>query len=109
MPDGGETVDGRRSPLPDAAVADLRADERRRRLLSHLADTDGAVPIADAARAVAESEASTDVTDEAVEAVRREIFQEHLPKLTATGVVRYDSLVGTVELDTDDERLVGEG
>ena len=32
------------------------------------------------------------------EAMIEELFTEHIPKLTATGVVAYDSLLGAVEL-----------
>ncbi|WP_436932721.1 DUF7344 domain-containing protein [Halosimplex halobium] len=115
--DGGETDDpvtgddteGDR--LPASAVADLRASERRRRVLAELAER-GEVPVSDLASHVvaAERDEPADaVPDEAVDGARRDLFQEHLPKLTATGVVRYDSLVGTVELATADSRVLGDG
>ena len=36
------------------------------------------------------------------ERVRDDFFQRHLPKLTATDVVRYNSMLGTVELTSPD-------
>lgn len=109
LPDGGETA--RRDRLPDSVVADLRESDRRRHALSVLAERSESLPVSDLARHVVARERGeqTDaVPDEEVDAARRDLFQRHLPKLTATGVVRYDSLVGTVELATDDGRLLGE-
>jgi len=108
--DGGERDESGDARLPASVIADLRASGRRRRALACLAEGDDAVPISDLARRVvaAERGESTDaVPDGAVESARSDLFQRHLPKLTATGVVRYDSLVGTVDLATDDPRLLG--
>ncbi|WP_459194034.1 DUF7344 domain-containing protein [Halosimplex sp. J119] len=107
----GETGASDGTALPDSVIADLRADDRRCLVLSRLAESDRALPVSDLARHVAATERDEPVEeapDDAADAVRREIFQDHLPKLTATGVVRYDSLVGTVELAVDDERVVGD-
>jgi|GEM_PF-1236800 len=108
--DGGEPVQIQDGRLPDSAIADLREHERRRRALALLAEREEPVPVSDLARDVVAAERDQSVDDvpaDAVEAGRTELFQRHLPKLTATGVVRYDSLVGTVELATDDPRLLG--
>lgn len=112
--DGGETEDSGTAEgtdrLPASAVADLRTSERRRRALDCLAER-GDIPVSDLARRVvaAERDEPADaVPDEAVDGARRDLFQQHLPKLTATGVVRYDSLVGTVELATTDPRVLGD-
>ncbi|PSQ21620.1 hypothetical protein BRD06_11005 [Halobacteriales archaeon QS_9_67_15] len=89
-------------------VADIRSDDRRRRALARLAETERALPVSDLARQVAATERDEGVDDvptDAVDTVRRDLFETHLPKLTATEVVDYDSQVGTVELATDDERL----
>ncbi|WP_246391695.1 DUF7344 domain-containing protein [Halosimplex pelagicum] len=109
--DGGERGDSGDVRLPASAVADLRASGRRRRALERLAERGDAMPVTDLARRVVASERgepAETVPDDAVEAARSDLFQRHLPKLTATGVVRYDSLVGTVELATDDPRLLGD-
>jgi hypothetical protein len=85
---GGET-DG----LPAAVIEQLVADPRRRALLGLLIDRGEAVPVDDLAAHLAESaEPSRAERREA----RTEIYQEHLPKLTAPDVVAFDSLLGTV-------------
>ncbi|WP_276272131.1 DUF7344 domain-containing protein [Haloarcula litorea] len=95
--------------LPDAVVSDLLDADERRIALSILADR-GAMVVDDLAAAVvaarddcAESEVST--ADR--EAMREELYTEHVPKLTATGVVTYDSMTGTVELQR--QGIVGRG
>ena len=96
------------SMLPEDVIEDLVTDEGCRAVLSHLAARDDPVTVDDLARALAASEAGVPedaVGDEAVTTHREALFQRHLPKLTPTGVVEYDSLLCTVALDTDDERL----
>ena len=88
--------------LPGDVIDDLLGDERRQLLLVCLISRGGRMVIEDLAAHVRAREAGTD--PEAVEAgrrraVREEIFQHHLPKLTATGVVEYDSMLGTLELE----------
>ena len=66
------------------------------------------MPVEDLARQVVARErevAPSSVEREAVRATRDDVFQEQLPRLTPTGLVRYDSLLGTVRLATDDERV----
>jgi hypothetical protein len=82
--------------LPARVVADILADEHRRVLLSCLARR-GEMPVNDLAAEVLSREGET-VNEEDRRRMRREIYQAHLPKLTATGVVTYDSLRGTVAL-----------
>ena len=92
-----ETVDR----LPERVVNDLLSSDRRCRLLGCLADHDGCLPVTDLAAAVAARETGTDaeaVDPERHRAVRAEIYERHLPKLTATGVVEFDSMRGTVTL-----------
>ncbi|WP_235853493.1 DUF7344 domain-containing protein [Halosimplex salinum] len=108
--DGGETVRDDRAALPESVVADLRASERRCHALECLDSRDDPLPVSDLARAVAareRDEPRAEIPDDVVDTVRRDLFQRHLPKLTATEVVRYDSQVGTVALSTDDGRLLG--
>jgi predicted metal-dependent hydrolase len=67
--------------------------------------------VSDLARLVVAAERGKgpgDVSVDVAERVRADLFQRHLPKLIATGVVSYNSLVGTVELASDDPRLLGE-
>jgi len=115
-PPDAEPTD-RTERLPADAVADLLASDCRRRALSVLANAQEPIAVTDLARRVAALEGhtepsdvadadSTDVDTGKRDRLRREIYQRHLPKLTATEVVTYDSLVETVELATDDDRLV---
>jgi hypothetical protein len=82
--------------LPGRVVADILADERRRVLLSCLARR-GEMAVDDLAAELLSREDES-VSEENRRRMRAEIYQTHLPKLTATGVVRYDSLRGTVVL-----------
>jgi hypothetical protein len=84
--------------LPAAVIEDLLACEHRRTLLSVLHERDGPVPIGDLARELAPGSDADRVSDSDRRAARTEIYQAHLPKLTATGVVHFDSLLGEVEL-----------
>jgi len=79
--------------LPAAVIEGLVAEPRRRTLLGALIDHGGAVPVDDLAAQLAESAAPSRAERRVA---RTEIYQEHLPKLTATGVVGFDSVLGTV-------------
>ncbi len=92
----------RGSDLPGEVVEDILASERRRAMLSCLADADGPVVFDDLVGAVRASEGRAEpVEDDGGGEVRQEIYDRHLPKLTATGVVEYDSMCETVELVDD--------
>jgi hypothetical protein len=94
--------------IPDEVVADLLAEDRCRHVLAALYAADGPVTVCDLARAVLAREhgVDPDAVDEAeAAAVRENLFQEHLPRLTPTGLVEYDSLLGSVSVGTDDERV----
>ncbi|MFB6151307.1 MAG: hypothetical protein ABEJ40_05820 [Haloarculaceae archaeon] len=111
MPDGNprRRTDGGQEELPDDVVADLLAVDRCRLMLDCLSEREEPMAIDDLASAVAARELGTRpdrVDEETVERVRDDLFQRHLPKLTPTGIVAYDSLLGTVALDTADERVL---
>jgi len=109
--DGGEPAEAWGARLPSSAVADLLESRRRRRAIACLAESQGPIPVSDLARFVVADEQGTsprDVPFDAVEDAREDLFQHHLPKLVATGVVSYNSLVGTVELASEDPRLLGD-
>ena len=96
--DSGRSTD---ADLPDDVVDDLVEAPRRRALLRHLAECSEPVTLTDLAAALGAAEAGTEpaeVSRESRRAVREDIFQEDLPKLTATGVVEYDSMRGTISL-----------
>jgi len=89
------------SELPDAVVDDILDSGRRRLALEILAGQDEPIVIDDLAAAVWARERGcepTAVSREQRRTVRDEFFAEDLPKLTATGVVDYDSMVGTLSL-----------
>ena len=91
--------------LPEEVVDDLLSDDTRRRALSILADRDEPVVVADLAAAVLAAERDIEpaaVSDTDRDELTEELFTEHLPKLTATDIVSYDSMVGTVELQRHD-------
>ena len=98
-PDGNGAAEG--GALPDDVVADLLGSERRRYVLETLSRRETAMVVDDLAATVRAREVGT--SPEAVgpderRRVREDLYQRHLPKLTATGVVRHDSVLGTVEL-----------
>ena len=87
--------------LPPAVVEDLLAADSRRRVLAVLAERGEPMVVEDLARAVVA--ARKDCPASAVSAAERdkmaqELFTEHIPKLTATRTLRYDSMLGAVEL-----------
>ena len=103
---GGEDREGRGrvEQLPAHVVEDLLASERRRRMLRILAERSAPVVLDDLMRVVLAEERETipsEISTEACAAARTEAYEVHLPKLTAVDVVRYDSLVGTLELKDD--------
>lgn len=102
-----DTPDGPDSRLPDEVVADILDADRRRIALEILDEHEEPVVIDDLAAAVRARELDTDPesvpTDERRE-IRDEFFADHLPKLTATEVVSYNSLLGTLTL-ADDQRV----
>ncbi|MBV0901109.1 DUF7344 domain-containing protein [Haloarcula salina] len=93
------------SDLPEEVVSDLLGDEHRRRALSIMAARGEPMVVADLAAAILAVKREVDpdaVPDADRRALAEELYTEHLPKLTATGVVSYDSVVGKVELRRPD-------
>ena len=74
-------------------IEELVASPQRRAMLRLLIDRGEPVPVDDVA--VHLSEAAAPAREER-RALRTEVYQDHLPKLTATGVVAFDSMLGTV-------------
>ena len=98
--------------LPTPVVEDLLAETNRRIALSILADADEPIVVESlAAEVVATRDGGTPGEVDADEraAMREELYTDHIPKLTATDVVDYDSMVGRVELTrpelVDEDRL----
>jgi hypothetical protein len=89
------------SDLPGEVVADILSADRRRVMLRVLAEAEESVIVEDLAAAVAAREGETDlgsVDPETRRAVRDGIYDRHLPKLLATGVVEFDSMRCAVRL-----------
>ena len=81
--------------LPGEVVEDILSADRRRTLLSCLSDHGGEMAVRDLAACVSAREQG--VTEGNIEESDRnrlysDLYDEHLPKLTATGVVEFDSL-----------------
>jgi len=88
------------SHLPGEVVEDILSSERRRVMLSCLADCDGKMVVEDLAAAVCAAEGRP-IDEAARREAREDIYDRHLPKLTATGVVEYDSMREAIELLED--------
>jgi len=102
-------TDVERTRVPDDVVAALLDDERCRQTLSCLAAADEPVAVEDLARDIVARERDVDpdaIGSDTVRQARDELFQDCLPKLTPTGIVSYNSLLGTVSLASDDDRIV---
>ena len=98
---------GTEDDLPSAVVEDLLAADSRRRALSILEDRGEPMVVEDLARAIVAARRgcpASAVPTADTDAMAEELFTEHIPKLTATRVLRYDSMLGTVELRRSDLR-----
>jgi hypothetical protein len=87
--------------LPSAVVDDLLSAEHRRLALSILADRGEPMVVESLAAAVVAARddcPESVVSDVERESMAEELYTEHIPKLTATGVVTYNSMKGAVEL-----------
>jgi hypothetical protein len=93
--------------LPADVVADLVEHPRRRLALRTLA-AEGTMTVTDLARRVAaeeRGEAPEAVPDSVVRAVREDLYEHHVPKLTATGVAEYDSMRASLSLTRGTNRV----
>lgn len=82
-------------------VTDILMADRRRFALDILDAADDPMAIDDLAAAVRAHELGVDPDDVARperRSVREQFFEIHLPKLTATDVVEFDSVLGSVSL-----------
>ena len=92
---------GEQSTVPPQVVDDLLSVDTRQRALTILEERDEPLIVRDLATAVIAAQKGcpeSAVSDSERDELRSELFTEHIPKLLATGVLEYDSMVGTVEL-----------
>lgn len=91
-PNGGPSQPG--STLTHEEVYEILAHPRRRHVVAALHEGDSQWSLDELSRYVAEREydvLGTGVPEETVEQVSTSLYHAHLPKLTETGVVAYDS------------------
>lgn len=101
MSSGGESAD--HSTVPEEVVADLLDSRRRCHLLAQLTASDGEALVEDLVAAVGAAEnncAPSELEEPTLSEVRKEVFERHVPKLTAIGVVEYDSMLNRLRLET---------
>lgn len=86
--------------VPERVTEDLLASRRRCLVVTALAAAGGEAVVDDLTRALLAAEQSVDQagSDRGGQTLERELFEQHLPKLTATGLVEYDSMLDTVRL-----------
>lgn len=95
--------------LPEMVIEELLAEPYRRAMLQSLRAHDGAVTVRQLALHVVARERSISpdaVPPQARDRARERLYKHHLPKLTATGVVRYNSRNASVELDRAADQLL---
>ena len=96
--------------LPAEVTAELLCSRHRCLILITLAEQ-GDVAVVDlAARLAADAASEPAAVDESArDRMRQEIYDHHLPKLAATGVVKYDSALDKLRLlDFDAVRTAGQ-
>lgn len=95
--------------LPDDVVFGLLANERRRQVLTYLADGGNPASLSDLAEHIASSENDKPVaalTSQERKRVYVGLHQAHLPKMDDASVVDYDQPSGSVELRPEANQLL---
>ncbi len=103
--DTGDAVEDDEASEPAASLSKddtfhILQNERRRRVLAYLADTDGPVDMRDIAEQVAAWEHDTTVQQLSSDQRQRvyiALYQSHLPKLADFGLIHYNRSRGIVE------------
>jgi len=88
--------------IPDEVVAELLGSRRRCHVLAELVASGGEALVEDLVAAVGadeESCAPSEVDAPTLGEIRKDVFEHHIPKLTATGVVEYDSMLNRLRLE----------
>lgn len=100
----------RQTQLQRDELYEALSRERRRRILSVLAETEGPLGVDELARAVAARERDArpaDLDEADVERVRVSLYHRHVPKLADAGLVVRDDEAGHVSLTALGERVRG--
>ena len=87
--------------LTTTDVFDVLKNERRREVIRYLYEHDGSADLSDVAEYIAARENDTDVrqlTSQERKRVRIALYQCHLPRMDALGVVDFDRNRGTISL-----------
>lgn len=90
-------TDGRTTELTPNERHRLLASEQRRLAMDAVADRTAPVELADLAAEVAEREAGTETTDEALDRVAAALHHTHLPKMAEAGIVDYDGAANRID------------
>ena len=91
--------------LPGEVVEEILSVDRRRTLLACLTDHGGEMAVVDLAACVGAREqggTAEGITDATRDRLYDVLYDEHLPKLTATGIVEFDSLRDSVRIERAD-------
>ena len=86
---------------PEDVVSELLESRRCCHLIDQLAAMDGEAVTADLTAAVCAVEkgcSPTEIDQSTRQEAREELFEHHIPKLAATGVVEYDSMLDRLRL-----------
>lgn len=94
------------SPALDAAL-DLLSNRRRRYVLYHLRNRDGAVTLDELAERVASWEGDADESDDESR-VLADLYHSQLPRLADAGAITFDEEEGFVALADGDDAPLGE-
>lgn len=97
-------IPGTRPTLTVNTIFELLLDQRRRYALYYLSKKVGAVPLEELAEQIALREG--DPTYDRVERISTGLHHSHIPKLSDTGVARYDPERETIELLDSANELV---
>jgi hypothetical protein len=87
--------------VPRAVTDDILASRRRCLVVTALATAGGTAVVEDLAAAIRAAEQRAEQVDsdpQTRERVARDLYENHLPTLTAAELVEYDSMLGSVRL-----------
>lgn len=102
--EGGESAPDADGPIPLDQVFSILKNSRRRQVLEHLEEADGRASLGDVAEHIAARENDKDVRQITSHERKRAyvgLYQCHLPKMDAMGIISFDKDRGTIDLGED--------